>query len=363
MVTTMRPLQDYFTQSHVECSAVAGGQLPVVFRTVEAEHAAVTAAAGLFDHSLVGKLQIRGPDAPKFLTNLSTNNLGNLPVGGGCELYFLDHKAKTLFACRAYHLMSVPDGHSIWLETTAGRGGKLFQHLDRYLISEAVELNDLTEQYAQLHLAGPKARSILETALGQPLPDLGEFLHLDRTFPNAIPCSIRRHDPLNRPGFDLVCSVEYSVELWKLLIANGAEPAGHQTWETLRIEAVTPEYGIDIDESRFVLELPRVARAIDYTKGCFIGQEPIIMSRDRAGFVNRALLPMKIESNGLLAAGTKLFRGTEEVGVVTSSIQSIQHGGPIAMGYIRRLNQDPGLKLDAETPHGKVTVELLPFPG
>jgi tRNA-modifying protein YgfZ len=326
------------------------------------DYVATTTTAGLFDISSVGKVIARGPDAPKFLTNLSTNDLRELPLGGGCELYFLDHKAKTLFAAWAYHVLLPDQKHAIWLETTAGRGPKLFQHLDRYLISEAAELADATEQYSQLHLAGPKAKSILEAALGDAIPELAEFQHLERTFGTNLTCSIRRHDPLNLPGFDLVCAVEHRVGLSQLLLAAGATLATATTWETLRIEAITPVYGIDIDETRFVLELPRAARAINYAKGCFIGQEPIIMSRDRAGFVNRAFLPMKVDANQPLLPGTKLFRGSDEVGLVTSSIHSPKLGSPMAIGYLRRPHQDPGLKLDAETPSGKVAVELLAFP-
>lgn len=326
------------------------------------EYAAATGSCAIFDTSHAAKILVAGADAPKFLTNLSTNDLRELPIGGGCELYFLDHKAKTLFPAWTYHVLA-ENKHAIWLETTPGRGQKLFQHLDRYLISEAVELADVTEQFAQFHLVGPNAKAILEVALGDAIPELSEFQHMERTFGSTILCSIRRRDPLNLPGYDLICTSEHSEGLRQLLVAAGAVPAGTQVWETLRIEAVTPVYGIDIDETRFVMEIARVARAIDYAKGCFIGQEPIIMSRDRAGFVNRAFLPVKIEASTPLTAGTKLFRGTEEVGVVTSSTMSPKHGSPMAIGYIRRLHQEPGLKLDAETPSGKVTVEVLAFPG
>lgn len=316
------------------------------------EYQAATTAAALFDTSAAGKVEVSGPDAPKFLTNLSTNDLRELPLGGGCETYFLDHKAKALFVAWAYHVLL--DGkHAVWLDTTPGRGARLFAHLDRYLISEAVELADVTEQFAQFHLAGPRAAAVLEAALGEPLPPLAEFQHMERTFGRNATCSLRRHDRLGLLGWDIVCRSDHADGVRQMLVAAGAAAAGADTFETLRVEAGTPVYGVDIDETRFVMEVAGVQRAVDYTKGCFIGQEPIVMARDRAGFVNRAFAMVK--ASRLLPAGTKLLRDGQEVGVVTSSAVSPRFGGPIALGYLRRGHQDAGLQLEA----GPVRVEVV----
>lgn len=318
---------------------------------------AATESAAIFDISQTGKLEVSGPDAPKFLTNLGTNDLRELPLGGGCEIYFLDHKAKTLFQVWAFHILL--DGkHAIWLETTPGRGAKLFAHLDRYLISEAVELADVTERFAQFHLTGPTARVAMETALADRLPDLAEFQHLERTFGQTITASIRRRDTLGIPGYDLVCSVAHAEGILGLLEAAGATVGTPADYEVLRIEAGTPIYGPDIDESRFVMEIARVERAVSYTKGCFIGQEPIVMARDRAGFVNRAFLMLKVDGDPL-PPGTKLLREGQEVGIATSSTVSPKFGSAIALGYIRRGHQEPGTMLDAVSPDGICAVKVL----
>jgi folate-binding protein YgfZ len=147
-----------------------------------------------------------------------------------------------------------------------------------------------------------------------------------------------------------------------MLRAAGATAAGQAAWETLRVENATPVYGIDIGEDRFVMEVARAPRAVSYAKGCYLGQEPIVMARDRAGFVNRAFLGVKVLEGSVLPAGTRLFRDATEVGLVTSSVQSPRLGAPLAIGYIRRGHQEPGLRLDAETPEGRRPVEVLPFP-
>ena len=185
---------------------------------------------------------------------------------------------------------------------------------------------------------------------------------MERTFGSTATCHIRRHDPLGVPGYDLVCRNERAAGVWRMLRSAGAVPAGESAFETLRIEAGTPVYGMDIGEDRFVMEVARALRAVSYSKGCYLGQEPIVMARDRAGFVNRAFLGVKVLEGGPLPAGTKLFRDAAEVGLVTSSVQSPRLKAPLALAYIRRGHQDPGLRLEAETPDGRRPVEVLPFP-
>jgi folate-binding protein YgfZ len=340
---------------------VAGYEVPLHFGDPAREYQEALHNAVIFDRSPAGKIEVTGKDAPSFLHNLCTNDINGLPLGGGCEAYFCDHRAKVLAHVFVYHV-AVSGHHGFWLDVTPGFHGKVLEHLDRHLISEAVELADQTDNFAQIHLAGPNARSILEKALGNSILDLAEFLHMERTFGASATCHVRRHDPLGVPGYDLVCRNERAAEVWRVLQGAGALPAGESTFETLRIEAGTPVYGIDINEDRFVMEVAWALRAVSYAKGCYLGQEPIVMARDRAGFVNRAFLGVKVLDGGPLPVGTRLFRDATEVGITTSSVHSPRLNRPLALGYLRRGNQDPGLVLAAEASGGRQQVEVLPFP-
>ncbi|MBA4190230.1 MAG: hypothetical protein C0467_19770 [Planctomycetaceae bacterium] len=326
------------------------------------DYTAAVSGAALFDTSAVGKLLLTGPDAPMFLGNLSTNDIKNLPLGGGCEAYFCDSRAKVQFAVWIYHVMLADKQHALWVETTAGRSADLFKYLDRYLISEQVEIADVTESFAQFHLAGPNAAAVLAKVLGETLPELPDFGHMERTFGANATCSIRRRDQLGLPGFDLVCLKEHADGVRDLLLAAGAAQGTPETFETLRIEAGTPVFGIDFDANRFVMEVGRAPRAVSYAKGCYLGQEPIVMARDRAGHVNRAFLGLKVLAGEPLPAGTKIFHDGQEVGVVTSSCHSPRLGVPVALGYLRWKHQEPGTKMEAETGSGKQPVEVLGLP-
>ncbi len=326
------------------------------------DYAAATTSAALFDRSAAAKLLLTGPDAPMFLGNLSTNDIKNLPLGGGCEAYFCDPRAKVKFQAWIYHVRLSDDRHALWVETTPARNTELVQYLDRYLISEQVEIADRTTDFAQLHLAGPKASEVLAIALGDTIPELPEFAHMERTFGKDGTCSIRRRDQLGRPGFDIVCRADVADGVKRMLTAAGAVPGSAETFETLRIEAGAPVFGKDIDDNRFVMEVGYAPRAVSYAKGCFLGQEPIVMARDRAGHVNRAFLGLKVLDGGPLPPGTKLFRDGQEVGLVTSSCDSPRLGAPVALAYLKWKHQEPGTRMEAETPTGKQAVEVLGLP-
>ncbi len=319
------------------------------------DYDAAISGAALFDDSATGKIILRGPDAPMFLSNLSTNAIIPLPLGGGCATYFCDSRAKTLFQSAVYHVQLDDAPHALWLETAPGRDVALFQHLDRYLISEAVELENATERFAQLHLAGPRAKEVLESALAVELPDLVEFQHVERTFGHHSAANLRRRDRLGVPGFDIVCLKERAEGITRMLLAAGATNGTPDTKDILRIEAGSAEYGKDFDESRFVMEIAGAATAVSYAKGCYLGQEPIVMSRDRAGHAPRSMV--KLRGEGALANGAKLFAGADEIGVVTSATVSPRFG-PIALGYVKWKHREAGTALEAELPTGRVAVSV-----
>ncbi len=328
-----------------------------------ADYRAALTEAALFDTSAAGKLLLTGADAPMFLGNLSTNDIKNLPLGGGCAAYFCDSRAKVQFQAWIYHVRLADEQHAMWIETTSGRNAALAKYLDRYLISERVEITDVTEAYAQWHLAGPHAARVLGQALDPPLPTLPEFGHLERILGSRASCSIRQRELLGQPGFDLVCRKELEAEVRDRIYSTGVVLGTPETFETLRIEAGTPLFGQDIDENRFVMEVAHATRAVSYSKGCYLGQEPIVMARDRAGHVNRTLLGLKVLEGHLpLAAGTKLFHDGQEVGVVTSSCLSPRLQLPVALAYLRWKHQEPGTHMEAETAAGKLPVEILGLP-
>src|SRR4051794_32192074 len=116
-------------------SRMGGAESLADFGAWADEYAAAIESAALFDRSTVGHVEVSGPEAPQFLHNLSTSDVANLPLGGGCEAFFCNVRARALFHVHIYHVK--PDGrNALWLDVTPGYNERLIQHLDRHLIAE-----------------------------------------------------------------------------------------------------------------------------------------------------------------------------------------------------------------------------------
>ncbi len=285
-----------------------------------------------------------------------------MPLGAGCEAFFGNPKAKVIAHALIYHVLLGPERHAFWLDTAAGQSSKLVEHLNRYLIAEDVEINDRTEEFCEVHLAGPSATAVLARALANEVPDLDALLHMERTFGANVNSHIRRHDPLGVPGYDIVCLNALAAGLWRMLTESGGKPAGLETYELLRVEAGTPVYGNDITEGRFAFDVGRTAQAISYSKGCYLGQEPIVMARDRAGHAPRTLLGLKLAGTTPAKSGSKVAHNGEEVGYVTSSVNSPRLSGAIALAYVRHGHQAPGTSVEVRTAAGPVAAEVTALP-
>jgi folate-binding protein YgfZ len=355
------PLHDVTAQAGATFTEDAGWLVPAHYGDTRAEYDAARQAAALFDLSHRGKVEVSGADAGGFLHNLTTNDVKGLPIGAGCEAFLTTATAKVVDHLFLYHVLLSGDREAYLLDLQPGRAEKLIQHLDRYVISESVEFADRTREFAQLHLAGPRAREVLEKALLDDVPELEPLQHMVRTFGASAHSHVRRHDPLALPGYDVVCLRAFAPTVWGLLARAGARPAGLEAYELLRVEAGTPAFGPDVDESRFVVEVGRGAQAICYTKGCYLGQEPIVMARDR-GQVQRTLLGLVLSGDAPVPRGAKLFRDGKEVGVTGSSVVSPALGRPIALAYVRRGSQEPGTVVEVEADNQRRPAEVVPLP-
>jgi folate-binding protein YgfZ len=358
------PFYDLSSQAGAIFREEAGWLVPAHYGDAAAEHHQARAGAVFFDISHHGTVEVKGPEADRFLHNLCTNDILRLAPGTGCEAFFTNAKARVIAPVLVQLISAAGKDKVFWIGTGPGLGQKVLQHLDHHLISEQVELGELTGAFAQLHVAGPAAADTLRAALEIDLPDLQTLQSAQRTS-GGEPVPICRHEPLALPGYDLRCPPGKAEDIWHRLLTAGARPAGLDAYGILRVEAGTPVFGRDIDDNRLVMEVGRTAQAICYTKGCYLGQEPIVMARDR-GHVNRTLLGLKIQGAEPAIPGARVFQSSTEVGQVTSSVVSPLLG-PIALAYLRRGSQEPGTTVEVEASAGSTRltalVASLPFSG
>ncbi len=334
----------------------AGWSLPGRFGDAAEEYGLARDAAVLFDVSHRAKLELRGADRVSFLQGFCTNDVAKLPEGGGCEAFVTTAQARIL---AWLHIFKLSD--RLWLEADAGLATKIIEHLTHYAITEDVESLDRTRDLAELHVTGPRANAALSQVFGADFANLSPLQIQELNF-GAVRCQLYRHDPLGQAGFDLLCPAETASELWQALVEQGVFPAGLEAYDMLRVEAGTPEYDRDIDESNLPQEVGRDAQAISFTKGCYLGQEPVVRIRD-LGHVNRRLVGLKLAGAEPVPAGSKVLSQGQEIGKVTSSVFSPRLGSAIALAYVRQGHQDPGTGCEIAAGPNLIAAEvaILPF--
>ena len=309
-----------------------------------ADYEAIRNGCALLDRSTRGKVEVTGTEAALFLHNICTNDIKKLPAHSGCEAFWCNITAKVI--AHGFVWRKPDDGkrQTFLLDLAPSLTEKLLAHLDRHLISEDATMTDRTREQGQLHLVGPDADRVLTSLglLGEAMPAL--------TWREVDGITVRRVEALGVPGYDLLSAD--GPALRDRLVTAGARLVGEEAAEIVRVETGTPVYGIDLDENTFAPEVNRTAKAISYNKGCYLGQEPIVMARDR-GVVQRLLVGLTLA--GPVAVGSLLHRDGKEVGRVTTSVVSPTRG-TIGLGYVRRGSQTPGTVLEAGEGRVSATV-------
>jgi len=170
-----------------------------------------------------------------------------------------------------------------------------------------------------------------------------------------------------RAGFDLFVPTNSLAAVADKLIAAaksvGGRACGWTAFETARIEAGIPRFGVDMDETNIPLECGIEARAVSYTKGCYIGQE-VINRIHSIGHVNRELRGLRLADDlkTLPARGDKLIKDGKEVGYITSAVASPAFKANIALGYVRREANTVGTELGLRSTGNESEARIVEVP-
>jgi tRNA-modifying protein YgfZ len=350
--TALREIQSQ--SGAVWSSADDASGLALHFGSPREEYTAATTDAALFDFSDRNVIELSGSDRAKFLHNFCTNDINRLSAGRGCEAFITNVKGKILG-----HAWIDAGESALWLDAVAGSAERLLPHLERYHINEDVTITDRSEEWAELLVLGPNAPERL-AALGINVASLALLEHLSAELPGDR-LRVRRFDVNTIPGFVLAINRPRLGQLWRRLCEANIRPAGSEVWTALRIEAGLPIYGIDITDDNLAQEAGRTTTAISFTKGCYLGQEPIARI-DAMGHVNRELRSLRLAVETVPPPGARIFAdeaGSQQVGTVTSSAFSPGTGTAVAMGLVRSsvTKPDSGVFIEIEkSPPAAATV-------
>ncbi len=299
-----------------------------------AEATAAEEGCAVFDVSDRVQIELSGKDAKRFLHNFSTNDINRLAAGEGCEAFLANAKGRILAHLYAF----VTDG-SVWIDSPSTDEEVLLAHFDRYLFNEDVRLQGQSLEFGELLISGHECANRL-AFLGIQLESLDLMQHAMFAIEGTA-IAVRRVDPWGCPGYLLSIRHRRLVDLWHRLVAAGAQPAGAQAFHSLRIEHGMPLYGIDLSSDNLAQEAGRTEQAISFTKGCYLGQEPIARI-DALGHINRQLCRLRMETDSCPAANSVVAHDGSDIGTLTSS--AVVPGQPqtVALAILKSGYTQPG---------------------
>jgi folate-binding protein YgfZ len=287
-----------------------GAPTPLSFTGIAAELQALISAAGIFDLGYRTFLRATGKDRVRWLNGMITQAVKSMSPGQVGYTLILNAQGRIqgdgdVFAYDDYLL----------LETDRSQSERLLAHLRRYIIMDDVKLEELDGSTTAIGIAGPRAAGILEK-LGASLPETGNF----RTgkLAGIEVTLVSDYGPVV-PRFEIQVPTEQVLNLWKALEAGGATPCGVGAMEDFRIFEGLPQYDVDFSDKQLPQET-NLNRALNFTKGCYIGQEIVERIRARAT-VHRSLRQFELDGEvPTLGPGEKikLRVGDAAVGELTS---------------------------------------------
>jgi aminomethyltransferase len=353
------PLYGLHRESGAKMVPFGGWEMPVEYSGLISEHVAVRQAAGLFDVSHMGEIEVEGPGALAFLQRVTCNDVAKLAIGqahysalptptGGLVddiLVYRRGDARYLLVVNAGNI----DKDNRWLRAAEPRD---------------CEIVNRSEAYALIALQGPRAAEILQGSTTADLAGLGYYRFAEaQTFGrNAI---VSRTGYTGEDGFELFVASEHAPDLWMGLLstghAKGLVPAGLGARDTLRLEAKMCLYGQDMDEGTTLIEAGLGwITCVDAAKGDYPGRE--ILELQKKDGTPRKLVGFEMIGRGIARHGYPVYLGEEAVGTVTSGTYAPYVQKNIGLCYLPAAHAQVGTNLLVEIRGRKVEARVVPTP-
>src|ERR671913_720578 len=350
--------------SHVALGArmvpFGGWDMPVEYSGITAEHMAVRTAAGLFDVSHMGEVEIAGPGALEAVQHISSNDASKLQVGQiqysaltTPEGTFVDDLLVYRFG-PAHYLLVINAGNIDkdvpWITARAKE------------VSPDVALVNSSDRYALIAVQGPKAQDILQalTAIDLPAIKYYWFAHGEIA---GVRGTVSRTGYTGEDGFEIFVAPQMAPRVWNAIIEagrrEGLQPCGLGARDTLRLEAAMRLYGNDIDDTTTVLEAD-LEWIVSWTKGGFIGRAAL--EAQKAAGLTRRLIGFEMIDRAIARHGHPVLIGGMPAGHVTSGNQTPFLKKTIGMAYVPASTPaDAEIDIDVRNRRARARIVPLPF--
>ena len=386
------PIHALHESAGAEFQDYAGTPIVLTFGQPQAEYSAIRKSAAIVDFPQRAYLEIGGPDRLSFLNNLLTNETWNkstktgLAAGTGIYSFLLNTKGRILSDMQVLEL-----GERTLLEVDGRNVEMIRGFLEKYLFREKVTIGNRAGGLWKLFLTGPRAFDSLLKASGATIGAPAEMSVVSLTIAR-VSTVVYRDDFCGVPGYGLIVPADGLEAVWRafthdpatagspdsagedtggtvrpeqfLKFAGLARPAGWAAFNSVRIEAGRPIFGIDYDESVLPAETGQLNRAVSFTKGCYLGQEIVARMHAREQ-VARLIVGIRMDEDALPIAGAKVHdeAGNEVGGITSSTVSPVLSNAAICLGIVRRAQAGIGTKLyiPAEGAMRTGTVVEVPF--
>ena len=294
-----------------------------------------TGRAFFFDLSARAKLRVTGTDRFRFLNGQITNDLRKANEMASIEACVLNAKGKL-----NAHIFIGALGESLLIDAEPEVRETLRARLERYVIADDVQIVDITEEFSLFHVLQEE----------QPTPTAGRVVSAHRFAARGwdVWTDPKSHDAMR----DELASVYAFID--------------SATADVMRIEQGIPRWDRELTEEIIPIEANLEQRAIDYQKGCYIGQE-VISRIKMSGQTNKRLCGLVSLNNTPLQPGMKLVTPSnsgKEIGWITSATASQRLEKEIALAYVKRGFNNPTMNLEAVSldPAAVIPVEVVSLP-
>ncbi len=280
-----------------------------------------------------GVVMVEGDDRVDFVDNTISNRVPTAD-GQGCYALLLDPNGSIETDMYVYNA-----GERLLLFTPADRAEPLVKSWEERTFIQDVTLRDASADFGVFGVHGPKSTEKIASVLNGAAAPEGHGSFVRGSMADVGVTVIASDAPLGEEGYEVICGAEEAPEVFGTLLTRGlnAAPFGHETFETLALEAGTPLFETELDG-----QIPNVFGldvAIDYEKGCFVGQEVVSKVHNR-GQPSRRLIGLTLDSDNAdppdvgELVGADITAGGDGVGAVTRAARSESCGATIAFGLV-----------------------------
>lgn len=333
-----------------------GANTPLRFAGNPSELQGLVQGAGVFDLGYRTFVRASGKDRVRWLNGMVTQAVKFMTPGQVAYTLVLNAQGRIQGDADIYCHEDV-----LFLETDRSQAERLLGHLRRFIIMDDVKLEETDASITSIGIAGPQATEML-ARLGLPAPDIDRFASGQLAGVDVMVA--HGYSPVV-PRFEIHVAAARVLDVWNALVGAGATACGLEAMTDLRVLEGVPLYDVDFSEKNLPQET-NLQRALNFTKGCYIGQEIVERIRARAT-VHRTLRQFELSGDApRLAPGEKveLRAGGAAVGELTSTaaIRLPDTKRNLALGVVRveALEQSESEKQALEYDGGTATPVPLP---